>query len=75
MSDIKNDYGLTLRICAVVFIIILGITSPLWSKAVLNIDLESKSFTELVVIFTSMAIVIFFIVGRPIHQITNVLKK
>ncbi|AGK54478.1 hypothetical protein [Bacillus sp. 1NLA3E] len=71
----KNDYGLTLRIFAVVIIIILGITSPLWSKTILNIDLESKSFTELVVIFTSMAIVIFSILGRPIHHITNVLKK
>ncbi|NHC19797.1 hypothetical protein G6554_16165, partial [Bacillus sp. MM2020_4] len=48
----KNDYGFTLRICAVVIIIILGITSPLGSKTVLNIDIESKSFPELVVIFT-----------------------
>jgi hypothetical protein len=71
----KNDYGLALRIFAVVIIIILGITSPFWSKTVLNIDLESKSFTELVVIFTSMAIVIFFILGRPVHHITNALKK
>jgi hypothetical protein len=71
----KNDYGLSLRICAVVIIIILVITSPLWSKTILNIDLESKSFTELVVIFTSLAIVIFFILGRPIHHITKVLKK
>lgn len=57
----ENDYGLILRIFAVVIIIILGIASPLWSKTVLNLDLESKSFTELVVIFTSMAIVI---IGR-----------
>ena len=71
----KNDYGLTLRIFAVVIIIMLGISSPLWSKTVLNIDLESKSFTELVVISTSMSIVIFFILGRPIHHIINVLKK
>jgi hypothetical protein len=71
----KNDYGLSLRICAVVIIIILVITSPLWSKTILNIDLESKSFTELVVIFTSLAIVIFFILGRPIHHITKELKK
>ncbi|WML38166.1 hypothetical protein RCG19_13120 [Neobacillus sp. OS1-2] len=71
----KNDYGFTLRICAVVTIIILGITSPLWSKTVLNSDIESKSFPELVVIFTSIAIVIFFILGRPIHHISNVLKK
>ena len=60
----KNDYGLTLRICAVVIIIILGITSPLWSKTVLNIDLQSKSFNELVVIFISMAFVIFFILEK-----------
>jgi hypothetical protein len=71
----KNDYGLTLRIFAVVIIIIFGITSTLWSKTVLNIDLESKSFTELVITFTSMAIVIFFLLGRPIHHITNVHKK
>ncbi|MBO0959687.1 hypothetical protein J1P26_08125 [Neobacillus sp. MM2021_6] len=71
----KNDYGFTLRICAVVIIIILGITSPLGSKTVLNIDIESKSFPELVVIFTTIAIVIFFILGRPIHHISNVLKK
>lgn len=71
----NNDYGFTLRLFAVISIIMLGITSPLWSKTVLNYDIASKSFTELLIILTSMSIVIFFILGRPIHHITNVLKK
>lgn len=68
----KND---VLRILAVVIIIMLGITSPLWSESLLNIDLLSKSFNELVVIFTLMGFVIFFILGRPIQRITHVLGK
>ena len=71
----NNNYGLALRLSAVVGILILGITSPFWSKTVLNIDLENKSFIELICIFTAMAIITFFILGRPIHHFTNALKK
>jgi hypothetical protein len=59
-----------------VLIIIIGATSvQFWAPSVLGINLLVLSIKSLVLISTAMTVIIFLILGRPIHFLRIVLKS
>ncbi|MEG0628963.1 hypothetical protein [Enterococcus viikkiensis] len=67
--------NLTLRVFLVLVIILGTVSAQFWTPEILGIDLLELSTESLILINLGMGVVIFMILGRPIHFIWTALKR
>lgn len=67
--------NLTLRVFLVLVIILGTVSAQFWTPEILGIDLLELSTESLILINLGMGVVIFLILGRPIHFIWTALKR
>ena len=70
----SEKVNFTLRLISVLIIIMGAITSQFWAPSILGINLLELSTKSLVLINSVMGLVIFLILGRPLHFLLAVLK-
>lgn len=67
--------GNILRLITVLLIILCAISAQLWAPTILGINLLNFSIKDLFFTFTIMSLLIFFILGRPLHFVLTALKS
>ncbi|MDT2826965.1 MAG: hypothetical protein ACTJHK_01505 [Enterococcus viikkiensis] len=67
--------NLTLRVFLVLVIILGTVSAQFWTPEILGIDLLELSTESLILINLGMGVIIFLILGRPIHFIWTALKR
>lgn len=67
--------GKILRLITVLLIILSAIYAQWWTPTILEIDLLNFSTKDLFFTFIIMSLLIFFILGRPLHFVLTALKS
>ncbi|MGM0175145.1 hypothetical protein [Enterococcus sp. DIV0800] len=71
----SEKISLALRMYLVLVIILGAVSAQYWTPTILGIDLLELSTESLILINLGMVVIIFLILGRPIHFIWTALKR